>query len=835
MIDLLRTDVRHALRWLRKSPAFTLVAVASLAAGIGFNTAVFAVADAVLFRPLPVAQPDRLVDVFTSGSGGAAAQPFSTSSYPDYLDLRAKNDVFEDIVGYSPMFGPLNLGDRSQLVLGEIVTGNYFRTLGVGAALGRTIVPDDDRAGAARVAMVSYRSWVRDFGSSPDAVGRTLKLRGDVYTIVGVAPRGFTGMTPILAPEVWVPATASLTVEPVGLHDVVPSPIGTTRLERRGDRWLFMRGRLKPGASVDQAGANLALVLSQIDAANPATNTDRRIAVKATSDVHLHPAADREVVPIAGVLMVIVGLVLLIACANVASMLLARASGRQKEIAVRLAIGASRRQIARQLVTESLVLSSIGALFGLLLAWWILNVVASLTLPTPIPFAFDLRIDGRVLLFTIGATFAAGLLAGMVPALKATKVTLTSDLRGDLVIRPMGGWRWSLRDMLVAGQMATTAVLLVVAALLTRSLIAAEHTDVGFAVDRLALVSTDTNMLRYSPDRSLQFYNQALDRVRAIPGVESAALATRVPFSVNVNRWDDIWIPGHHQPGQPGDTIDVTRVSSDYFKTVGVAIVQGRAFTDDDRPTTPRVAVVNETFARRYWPRDSAIGKTFQTRGGAGPVYVIVGVSADHKVSTVAEAPTPFIHVARSQQPNAYTAIIARTGGDANALLRDMRRELLALEPNLVFFENQTMEAEMSATLFPARAEALVVGTVGVVAMLLAAIGLYGVIAYSVSRRTREIGIRMALGASASTVLRLVMRQGLIVAVAGLGVGFAAGCIAAALARSEISGMLYGVSLADPLSWGIAAAVLLSASTLANFIPAWRAARVQPSQALRIE
>ena len=835
MIDLLRTDLRHALRWLGKSPAFTLVAVASLAAGIGFNTALFAVADAVLFRPLPVVQPDRLVDVFTSGTGGASAEPFSTSSYPDYLDLRARNDVFEDVVGYSPMFGPLNLGDRSQLVLGEIVTGNYFRTLGVGASLGRTIVPDDDRANAPRVAMISYRSWTRDFGSSRDAIGGTLKLRGEPYTIVGVTPRGFTGMTPVLSPDVWVPVAASLTVEPVGLHDVVPSPDGTTRLERRGDRWLFMRGRLQPGRTVAQAGANLGLVMSQLDTAYPATNADRRIAVKATNDVHLHPAADRAVVPIAAVLMVIVGLVLLIACANVASMLLARASGRQKEIAVRLAIGASRAQIARQLVTESLVLSSIGAVFGILLAWWITRVVASLSLPTPIPFAFALRIDGRVLLFTFAATFLSGLLAGLVPAVKASSATLTSDLRGDLIVKPMGGWRWGVRDVLVAGQMATTVVLLVVATLLTRSLIASERTNVGFAVDRLALVSTDTGMLRYSPARSLQFYEQALDRVRAIPGVESAALATRVPFSVNVSRWDDVWIPGVHQPGQPGATIDVTRVSADYFKTVGVAIVQGRGFTDDDRPETPKVAVVNETMARRYWPGESAIGKIFRTRGGAGPAFQIVGVSADHKVTTVAEAPTPFIHVARSQQPNPYNAVIARTRGDAKALLRDMRRELLALEPNLVFFENQTMEAEMGATLFPIRAEALIVSVVGLVAMLLAAIGLYGVIAYSVSRRTREIGIRMALGASSSTVLRLVMRQGLIVATAGLAGGVAVGCVVAALARTQISGMLYGVSIADPLSWGIAAAVLLTASGLANFIPAWRAARVQPSQALRTE
>jgi predicted permease len=388
-----------------------------------------------------------------------------------------------------------------------------------------------------------------------------------------------------------------------------------------------------------------------------------------------------------------------------------------------------------------------------------------------------------------------------------------------------------LRDALAAGQIAVTMILLVVAALLTRSLNAAERANVGFAVDRLAIVSMDTSMLRYSSERSQRFYDRALERVRAIPGVASAALATRVPFSVNTNRWDNIWIPGRHLPGKPGDTIDVTRVSPDYFTTIGVPIVQGRNFTDDDRPETPRVAIVNETFTRRYWPGQSAIGKTFHTRGGEGPAFQIVGVSADHKVVTVSEAPTPFIQVARSQQPGPYNVLIARTRGDSSILLRDMRRELLDLEPTLVFFENQTMEAEVGATLFPVRAAAFIVSIVGGIAMLLAAIGLYGVIAYSVARRTREIGIRMALGARPSAVLGLVMRQGLTVAVVGL----AAGCALAAVAAWLMAGALYGVGISDPVSWSGAAMVLLGVSSLANLIPAWRAARVQPSDALRME
>jgi predicted permease len=378
--------------------------------------------------------------------------------------------------------------------------------------------------------------------------------------------------------------------------------------------------------------------------------------------------------------------------------------------------------------------------------------------------------------------------------------------------------------------MAITALLLVVAALLTRSFIAAQHTNAGFAVNRLAIVSTDTAMLQYSPERSQQFYDQAIAKVSAIPGVESASLATRVPMQLNTNRWE-IWVPGRHQPGDHGDTVEVTTVSPEYFKTMGVAIVEGRAFTDADRPDTPRVAIVNETLARRVWPGQSAIGKIFRTRGGEGPPLQIVGVSADHKVLTLSEPPTPFLQIPRNQRPNSYSAIVARTRGDANALLRDMRRELLTLDPNIVFVENQTMEMEVDATLFPMRASAWLVSGVGLVAMLLAAIGLYGVIAYSVARRTKEIGIRVALGARPGAVVGLVMQQGLLVASAGL----AAGCALAAVAARMIRGLLYGVTAADPLAWIVAAALLLAVSALANLVPAWRASRVDPSEALRIE
>jgi len=641
----------------------------------------------------------------------------------------------------------------------------------------------------------------------------------------------------VLSPELWIPVWASLDVEPVGMHDTTPSPTGTNRLERRGDRWLFIRGRLNATQTADSAKANLELLASRLAAAYPITNKDRHISVRRTSDVHFHPAADPQILPIAGGLMVVVALVLLIACLNVASMLLARASARQREFGVRLAIGADRTRLIRQLVTETLVLSVLGAAAGTLLASWVTSSVSAINLPSPIPFAFNLRIDARVLAFTVAATFVATFVAGIAPAVLGSRPNLVAELRGEQKAASAGGRRWTMGDALVAGQMAITAVLLVVAALLTRSVLAAQNSNLGFPVNRIALVSIDASQMRYPKDRIEQLYREVLDRVRRIPGVEAAGLTTRPPFPVNYNRWE-IWVPGVHQPGGRGTVVDVTNVSPEYFSVMDVPIVSGRTFTEDDRPETPRVAIVNETMARRFWPNENAVGQTFRSRNSEGPPFRIVGVSADHKVTTVGEPPTPFLHIARLQQPNAYSAIIARTRSDAAALLRDMRREIHALEPTLAFVENQTMEDEVGMTLFPVRASAWLVSAIGLVAMLLAAVGLYGVIAYSVARRTREIGIRMALGARSSTVVGGVMRHGLIIAALGLLTGVVLMVVGMYLITGvapELMDGLYGIRVTDPPSWFSAAAILLAVSAGANLIPAWRAARVHPSEALRTE
>jgi predicted permease len=728
------------------------------------------------------------------------------------------------------MIAAVNQADTTRLTLGEIVTGNYFQVLGVAAAAGRTLLPADDRPGAERVAMVSYRYAQREFGSPPNAIGKSLRMRGQTYSIVGVAPSEFNGILSILSPDLWIATTHLDEVEPAGIIDFVPSPGARTRLERRGYRWLFATGRLKAGASIDQARANVDAVMRNLAATHVQTNKDRRASLIPTKNLRLHPAADQALGLAAIGLMVAVGLVLLVACANVAGMLLARASARQKEISVRLAIGATRGRLVRQLVTESVLLSVLGAAGGALMALWLTRAVGGLALPIPVPLSLNLRVDARVLTFTIAVSVLAGLLAGIMPALRAASADLTSAMKGATAAVGAGRLRWSLRDTLVATQIAVTAVLVVTAGLLGRSLLAMQRTDIGFRSEGIALVSTDPAMVRYDDARARRLYDQALERIRAVPGVQAAALASRAPLSINFN------IEQFHVPGMPsrddrGFAIANARVSPEYFATLGIPILEGRGFRESDTPESPRVIVVNEALARRFFPGQSAVGKRLYLRNASGPAFDIVGVVADHKVQTVTETPQPYVHFPTTQQFNSYQVILARTRGDASQLLAAIRRELLALEPNLAFLDNQTMEAQVSLTMFPARATAWLVSGVGGIGMLLAAVGLYGVIGFAVTRRTREIGTRMALGAQRRQVVGLVMRHGFVVTAVGL----LAGLALAAIAVRAVSGVLYGVTAADPFAWIAATIVLAGTASLANFIPALRAARIDPMKALRVE
>ncbi len=822
-------DLRYAVRWLGRSPGFAAVAILSLGLGIGVNTAMFSLVDAVLLRPIPVQDPATLVDVFTSSSDG---DEYATTSYPDYLDLRAQNTVFSDMIAYTPMFAPLSLGDRARLVIGQLVTSNHFDVLGVAPFLGRMLVPADDAPGAERVLVISHRMWVSDFGSDRGVVGRSLQLRGQPYTIVGVAPPAFTGVIPLIVPEVWLPVVHVDEVEPAGINNNVPSPTGKTRIERRGSRWLFVKGRLKAGVSAADARAQIPVLGTQLANAYPETNRVFRMAAFPTNDVRL--LVPQSAGPIsmgsAGV-MTVVGLVLLIACANVTGMLLARASARRREISVRLAVGASRGQLVRQMLIEGLVIGLSGALVAVAVAWALLQAVRAIDLPVPGDLVLDVRLDRRVLLFAVLIAAVAGVVAALTPAWKASSPHLADDLRGGAPTAKLAGRRWALRDALVVGQLALTAVLLVVAGLLLRSFGASRAADVGFRIDGLAVLSADMDMMRYSPERSHQFWTQALDRVRALPGVESAAVVTpRMPFDVNYSQ-TSIRIDGkEYGPDDRGETVANVYVSPEYFATMSIPLVEGRNFALSDREGAPLVAVVNESMARRFWPNSSAVGRTFRLSFGTGQ-YTVIGVTRDHRVHTVAEKPTPYLHFSALQRPSRFNHLLARTSGDAEALVFAMRRELLTLEPGLVFISSSTMEKSLEASLLPARVGAVLAAGFGGLGTLLAAIGLYGVIAFSVTRRTREIGVRMAVGADRRRVLGLIMRQGLLLLV----VGAVAGLALAAAAAQVLSGVLYGVGAFDPLAWTMALGVLAAAAALANFVPALRAMRVNPVTALRAE
>ena len=639
-------------------------------------------------------------------------------------------------------------------------------------------------------------------------------------------------MVALLTPELWVPVIHLDEVEPAGITSSVPSPTGRTGLERRGQRWMFIKGRLRDGVTAAQANANVAIVGQQLAAEHPVTNQDRRMAAVPSSEVRLLVPQAGGILSIgaAGV-MGVVGLVLLIACANVAGMLLARASARRREISVRLAVGASRGRLMQQLLVEGLILGVFGAAASVAVAWAIVQGLRGIELPLPVEVPLDLRLDARVLGFALAAAALAGTLASLLPALKASRPNLIGDLRGEAPAARVGGRRWALRDGLVVLQVALTSVLLVVAGLLLRSLGASRGAEVGFEPRGLAAVAFDTDMARYEPARGLEFWRQALTRVRALPGVTDAAMVSpTLPFTFNFSDHELKIDTRTYVEGQRGEVVENVAVSPGYLDTLGVRLREGRDIADSDTVGAPGVAVVNETMARRFWPDESAVGHTVQV-AVTGKTFRVVGVAADHKRHGVLEAPSPFVYYAEAQRPSRYNFLLARSTGEATTLLAAMRRELLAMEPGLVIMDASTMDEHMAASLMPARVGATLATLFGGLGTLLAAIGLYGVIAFSVARRTKEIGLRMALGADPNGVMAMVMRQGFTLVAAGV----VAGTLLAAGVAGLLRGLLYGVTPFDPVAWLAAIAAMVVAGAVANAVPARRAMRVEPLTALRTD
>ena len=832
-LDTLRQDVTFALRLIRKHPALSAVAAVSLAIGIGLNTALFALLDATVLRRLPVDHPEQLVDVYTSDVDGFS---WYGSSYPDYLDLRRGARTLAGLVGYVPAVGAVRIGDRTRATAGEAVTGNYFQVLGVPAVHGRVLLPDDDRPGATPVVVISSGLWADLYGGDPAVIGRSFRIGGRPYTIVGVAPDDFGGLTPpILTPAFWMPMAWVDDVQPTVMHNGSPAP-GGARLQSRGFRWLFVKGRLRDGGTAAGAADELNGVMRTLEAAFPDSNEGLRVTVVPTGDVSTHPMFEDRLRAGALSLLVLIGLVLLIACANVAGLLLARAAARRREIALRLAVGASRGRLLRQLLVESTVLALLGVTGGIALAWGLLEGLGAVRVSLLVPVALDLPLNGRVLAVSVVAAMAAGIAAGLMPAWTGTRASVLGELAGHVHTWSLGNRRWSLREALVTLQIAVCLVLLVMAGLLARNLLVTNRIEPGFSTQGTASVTIALGLSGYDHDEADAFFERARERVRALPGVRAVARASRAPLSINFSRGgiESADAPGPDPPSLPVDTVAVGEA---YFDALGVPILEGRPFDDAiDTAGAPRVAIVNEALARRFWPGRSAVGRRIRPAGadGAGPAVEIVGVVREYKVRFLQEPPTPYVHFAASQsRANLLPApvLLARTESDADALGAAMQRALRAIDPDLVFLEGRTLRDNVAAQLLPAQLLAAMLGAAGLVAVWLAAVGLYGVIAYAIARRTQEIGIRMALGATHREVLGLVVRQGAVL----VGFGAALGAVAAFAAARATAGVLFGIDATDTLAWSGALVVLVAGGVVAHAVPALRAVRVAPSVALRAQ
>ena len=816
MGTLLR-DVRFAVRHYLKTPGATALAVVSLALGIGVNSAIFSLVSAVVLRDLPAERPEELVDVYF---GKASEYKYATASHPDYLDLRRDSRAFSELAAVNVTVGATERDGATELLFGEAVSGNYLALLDREPALGRGFLPEEDGVpGAHPVAMLGHRAWRQRFGADPNVLGRTLRLNGVDFQIVGVAPRDLAGSFPGLVADYFIPmAMSDRMSEMASLAD-------------RGSRSLFIKGRLAPGVTLEQARAEMETLNARLAAAWPDTNEGIEVTLVPTREVVLNPGIDGPILGVAGLLMGIVGLVLVIACSNVASVLLSRAAERRREIAVRLAIGAGRGRLVRQLLTESLLLAGAGGALGLGLAAGLARLLVSFKPPLPIPLSIDVGVDGTVLAFTAAVALLTGLLCGLAPALQSSRPQLVPALKDDAGGLGRRHRRLGLRNLLVVGQVAASTVLLVGAGLFVRSLGQARSIDPGFALDRGVAVQLALGLGgAYDEAEGRVFLRRLVERARALPGARSAALAENLPLGLSIHT-GRVELEGQQLASwDQGPEVDQSSVGTGYFETLGIPIVRGRAFTSADGQQAPRVAVINEAAARHFWPAGDALGKRLR-EDQDGPWIEVVGIARDGKYRTLGEAPRPFLYLASEQDYRPFATLVVATDGDERAMLAAVRRLVSELDPALPVFDMKTMSDHLQVMLFPARMGALLLTALGGLGLLLATVGLYGVVASSVVRRTREVGIRMAIGARPADVVRLVVGEGMALAGAGLALG-----IAAALAAARVlEGLLYGIGTTDAATFVVVVAVLAAVGLVANLVPARRASRLDPVAALRRE
>jgi predicted permease len=788
-----------------------------LALGIGANTAIFSVVNGIMLKGIPVENVSSLVEIYFSEDNG---YPYATASYPDFEALRdGLPGIFDGVASWNLAIARMDRGEEAEVVLGETVSGNYFDLLGVDPTIGRGFLPEEDRTpGTHFVTVLSHGYWERALGADPEILGKSVRINSRPYTVVGIAPEGFNGMMRGLVPDFWVPM----------MMERVIHGLSGDRLQRRSSRNLFIKGRLNPDVTVEQAGAALATLSANLAEEYPETNENRAFSLLPTKDVAIHPLVDRMLVPVAALLLTVVGLVLLIACVNLASFLLARAADRKKEIALRLALGAKRSNLIRQLLMETTLLSLLGAGGGVLLAYWTLDLLLSFKPPLPVPVNLDVGIDGTVLAFTTLVALLAGVAFGLVPALQATNPDLAPVLK-DEGATTQGRRRLNVRNGLVVTQVAVSLVLLVGAGLFVRSLQKAQAIDPGFITEEAVLLWPNMQLSGFTEDEGKQIYLELEERLAALPGVSAVGLVSRLPLGASVQT-AGVKIEGV-QPSAGRDEIDVddTEVSGEYFEAMGIPILRGRNFGPEDGPESPRVVIVSEAAAERFWPGQDPLGKPVQYSPTS--TAQVIGVAADTKVRTLGEAPRPFLYDNARRSYNEALTILVKGNRSSLELLPAVRRAALEIAPNMVVMELKTMEEHMGLLLFAPRMAALLLSVFGALALVLAGVGLYGLVSYAVSRRTKEVGIRISLGADAAKVVNMVMGGGMRLVLVGSVIGMALSASVTWL----LSGYLYGIGALDLATFFGIPFLLGGVALGAAYVPAKRASRVNPVEALRSE
>ena len=819
------SDIQYAVRVLRKTPGFTTVAILSLALGIGANSAMFSLADALLFRPLPVPSPSQVVTVSDSAPD-LPVGAFGFISYPDYVDLRDKNKSFASLTAATYTFaGVAEQRDAlPQVRIALTVSGNFFRALQIEPALGRTFTAEEDRVpGRDAVAVLSYDTWEQRFAADPNVVGRAIRVNDVEFTVIGVAPKKFTGIQPLVHPDLYLPVMMlpRLSADP----NVNP-------LEHRVSRMFIVKGRLKPGVSQAQANAEMATIASGLAASYPDTNHSHGVLVR--TEIQARMAQSPLNANFAAMLLCVAGLVLIIACANVANLLLSRAQARSREMAVRLAIGATRRRLLRQLLTESLILSVAGAALGLFFAEYGADYFNRLKLSGDLPVSLDVQLDTRVLIFSLIAAVLSALLFGLAPAIRSAKTDLVPALKtAETSGRRSRTWG---RNSLVIAQVALSLVLLSATSLFVQTLRAVVRSNPGFRTDHLMMMSFNPSLVHYSPEQTRNFFRTLAERARELPGVESAALTQTVPFDGASVATNNIAPEAYQFPkGKESDPVLCNIVDEHYFETIGTPVVRGRAIQATDTDTSAHVAVINQFMAEHYWPHQDPIGKRFRSLGRDASWIQVVGVAKDSTYLAFGEPRLSFLYLPVAQQPLTGLTLLVETPGDAAALVEPLRNLVRSVDARQPIYNVRTMrEYFRTQGLQTMHLVVNLVGTMGLLGLSMALVGLYGLISYSVSRRTREIGIRIAIGAQQLDVLRIVLRQGMLLAIIGVGLGLAGGFGVLRIIRAAFTRLQEG-SMFDPWTFIVLPITLLAITLLASYIPARRAAAIDPNQALRYE